>query len=96
METRESGWFCEGSWRREYAAGSCEKEEKKKNKTAGALWFVNVAAVLGKQQTGEKKINQKGELPAVVGEKPKNQWGSGCVSEKKEKISQGLPGGSFQ
>ena len=55
--------ICEGSWRREYTAGSCGKEEKKKqNKTAGALWFVNVAAVLGKQQAGEKKINQKGEL----------------------------------
>ena len=37
-------------------------KKRKKNKTAGALWFVNVAAVLGKQQAGEKKINQKGEL----------------------------------
>ena len=45
---------------------------------------------------GSRENKLKGELAAVVGEKPKNQWGSGCVSEKKEKISQGLPGGSFQ
>ena len=75
--------ICEGSWRREYAAGSCGKEEKKKqNKTAGALWFVNVAAVFGKATSrGEENKSEggaSGELPAVVGEKPKTS-GGGCV-----------------
>ena len=29
---------------------------------------------------GSRENKLKGELAAVVGEKPKNQWGSGCVS----------------
>lgn len=78
------------------------EKKRKKNKTAGALWFVNVADVFGgATNRGEENKSEGGalgELPTVVGEKPKTSGGRLCIGEEGKNFPKGggLPGGCFQ
>ena len=74
--------ICEGSWRREYAAGSCGKEEKKKQNSGGSLVCQCCCCFGEATSRGEENKSEggaSGELPAVVGEKPKTSGGRLCM-----------------